>query len=277
MKLSSAPHAGVHIPEGSRPPSPGQGRRLQQTTSEGTGFGLAALAGRGQPPHAGATRRLVSLSALRSGPAVPAPTLPELIGLERARELDIRFGSLQPARTKGGDGIHEWERDEAGRPLTHERRIALPDAHGHFPDLTSAGTNEQVDLDALRRGDKAYIWAVGQLGQVFVGEEEPVGEDPETGKAWYRGHPTLVGGGPARVCGELKFNADTGRYVVSDKAGRYGRYEDRNEHHLKEAAGLLARAGLPVETSHLGGKAPEPLVLPSLDPDFSPAGKCSSR
>lgn len=253
-----------------RAPGLSQGSRFQRATSAGTGIDLAALAARRPPPQTEPLRRSASLSARPTDPATPALPLHKLIGENRARGLDTRFGSLQPVRTKGGGRLHEWECDEAGKPLTHERRIALPDAQGHFPNLTSASTNEQVDLDALKRGEKTYLWAVGALGRVFVGEEEPVGEDPLTGKARYRGHPLLVSGWLARVCGEMKFNASTGRFMVSDKSGRYGRYEDRQEHHLKEAADLFAQAGLPVETLHLEGKTPEPLILPSLDPNFGP-------
>ncbi len=91
-----------------------------------------------------------------------------------------------------------WLVIKAGKPLTHARRIALPDKHGQIPDLTSANFKDQIDIDALKRGEKRYIWAVGALGRVFVGEEELVGKDPQTGKEWYRGHPTLVAGGPLR-------------------------------------------------------------------------------
>ena len=277
MKLSAAQSFGVHIPVAPRSPGPSQGGRFQRTISAGTGLDLAALAARRPPPQTGRLRRSASLSARPTDPATPAPPLHKLIGEKRARGLDTRFGSLQPVRTKGGDGLHKWERDEAGKPLTHERRIALPDAQGHFPDLTSASTNEQVDLDALKRGEKTYLWAVGALGRVFVGEEEPVGKDPLTGKARYRGHPLLVSGWLARVCGEMKFNASTGRFVVSDKSGRYGRYEDRIESHVKEVADLFAHAGVPVEALHLGGKTREPLILPSLDPNFRPGKDCSDR
>lgn len=210
------------------------------------------------------------MSDLPADPAAPAPALHMLIGHARAQALDTRFGSLQPVRTKGGDDIHTWERDAAGKPLVHERRIALPDTRGNIPNLASAGLRGKFDLDALKRGEKRYIWAAGALGRVFVGEEEPVGHDALTGKPRYRGHPLLVGGGPARICGELGYNPGSDRVTVIPKSGRYSRYVDRAEPQLDEVVGVFAQAGLAVEALHLPNKAPEPLVWPSLDPALAP-------
>lgn len=210
-------------------------------------------------------------------PAVPAPALHTLIGHARAQALDTRFGSLQPVRAKGGDDIHAWERDAAGKPLVHARRIALPDTRGQIPNLAGAGLRDKIDLDALKRGEKRYIWAVGALGRVFVGEEEPAGQDARTGKPRYRGHPLLVAGGPARICGELGHDPGSGRFTVIPKSGRYSRYADRAEPQLHEVVGVFAQAGLAVEAAHLPDKAPEPLAWPSLDPAFTPAAGAGPR
>jgi hypothetical protein len=246
--------------------------RLQRFTSAGAAHDLAALAEQSPARRTGGHRRTVSASDVPTDPTTPAPALHQLIGLEAATDLDRRFASLQPVRTKDGDGIHDWERDAAGKPLTHARRIALPDKQGRIPDLTSANFKDQIDLDALKRGEKRYIWAVGAPGRVFVGEEEPLGKDPQTGKERYRGHPLLVAGGPARICGDISHDAATDEFEVRDKSGRYSRYEDRTEPHLREVARLFAQAGLRVRISCVSGKAPEPLVLPSLDPDFKRGG-----
>ena len=101
-----------------------------------------------------------------------------------------------------------------------------------------------------------------------MAEEEPAGKDPDTGAIRHRGHPLLVGGWLARICGEINHDPATGAFVVSNKSGRYSRYEDRIEAHLNNVAGLLSQAlGQPLQTSYLH-KDPEPLVLPSLDPAF---------
>ncbi|HET7865173.1 MAG TPA: type III effector protein [Burkholderiaceae bacterium] len=239
---------------------------MNRTRSAEPGWGPGALAGLGTAPP----RRTVSHPAALADPAQPAPALHQLIGLARAQDLDARFGSLQPVRTKDGEGIHPWERDAAGKPLTHARRVTLPDRQGRMPDLTSDAVKDRIDLDALRRGDKRYVWAVGALGQVHLGEEEPVGPDPQSGRERHRGHPLLVAGGPARVCGEITHDAATGEFEVRNKSGRYARYEDRTEQHLHQVRGMLAEAGLDARPVYLGGKAREPLVLPNLDPAFKP-------
>lgn len=272
MKAAGRSSIGAHVPAQQPPPDDRSSGRLQRPPSAGAEHDLAALAEQSPARRTGGHRRTASASDVPTDPATPAPALHQLIGPAAAEALDKRFGSLQPVRTKDGDGIHDWERDAAGKPLVHARRIALPDKQGQFPDLSSANSKDQIDLDALKRGEKRYIWAVGALGRVFVGEEELVGKDPQTGKEWYRGHPTLVAGGPARICGEISHDAATDEYEVRDKSGRYSRYEDRTEQHLREVARLFAQAGLRVRTSCVSGKAPEPLVLPSLDPDFKRGG-----
>jgi hypothetical protein len=196
------------------------------------------------------------------------PKLHELIGVEKARDLDTHFGSLQPVRAfnKKGQvsGVKDWERDQDGKPLTNEKRIVMPNANGEFTSLSNL-----IDIEALKRREKNYLWAAGALGRVFIGEEEPVeGVDPETNKQRFRAHPTLLGGGPARICGELRYDASDETFVVNNKSGRYSRYEDRNESHLHEVAQLFSQAGLKVKIDYVSGKKPEPLILPSLDSNF---------
>lgn len=272
MKVAGSSSIGAHVPAQQPRPDGRSSGCLRRPTSAGAEHDLAALAEQSPARRTGGHRRTASASDAPTDPATPAPALQQLIGLKAAEALDRRFASLQPVRTKDGDGIHDWERDAAGKPLTHARRIALPDKQGRIPDLTSANFKDRIDLDALKRGEKRYIWAVGAPGLMFVGEEELVGKDPLTGKERYRGHPTLVAGGPARICGDISYDAATDEFVVRDKSGRYSRYEDRAEPHLREVAHLFAQAGLRVRISCVSGKAPEPLVLPSLDPEFKRGG-----
>ncbi|MBX9431866.1 type III effector protein, partial [Ralstonia pseudosolanacearum] len=76
----------------------------------------------------------------------------------------------------------------------------------------------------------------------------------------------------ARICGEFRFDAETGKLVVINKSGRYSRYEDRREAQLQEVATIIRAAvaplGLEVETEYRSGKTPDALVLPSLDPKY---------
>ncbi|MDG0025532.1 type III effector protein [Trinickia sp. Y13] len=229
---------------------------------------LSELADISRP--APALRRSASTSNLPIASEVETPLLHEVIGTARAGELDARFGSLQPVRTKNDDGIHEWERDARGRPLVHPNRLPLQDRTGAQPGLSRAEFERAVDIEALKRKEKRYIWAVGAMGRVFVGEELPLGPDPVSGKTRYQGHPLLVAGGNARICGEFDYNAQSGKLKLINKSGRYSRYEDRSEAHLSEVASVIGQCvaplGLEVETEFLSGKEPEPLILPNVDP-----------
>ncbi|TYZ54126.1 type III effector protein [Ralstonia solanacearum] len=216
-------------------------------------------------------RRGASSDSLQVGPEVNVPKLQELIKKERAEDLDVRFGSLQPVRTKDGDGIHPWERDAEGRPLPHPFRLALQSG-GTQPDWTDPDVKKAFDIDALKKNEKRYIWAVSALGRVFVGEEVSVGSDPDSSKQRHLGHPVLVAGGPARICGEFQFDAQSGKLTVINKSGRYSRYKDRSEPHLQEVAKIIREAfaplGLDIETTYRSDKTADALVLPSLDPKY---------
>ncbi|HET9645674.1 MAG TPA: type III effector protein [Burkholderiaceae bacterium] len=252
--------------------------RPSRSNSEGALQGLAAVRG-GTPQQCeepSAHRRSASFPAEMQDQNAPA--WHELIGREKVGELDARFGSLQPAFNLATDGIKDWEREggvSTGKPLMHERRVIISDVDGRVVDLTSEGIRHLVDLEAVKRGEKIYNWTVSGLGRLFIGEAEPAGVDPQTGQERYRGHPMLVGGGPARISGELLFNADTGKFVVSNRSGRYSRYEDRTEAQLLQVANLFTLAGLEVEievVEKYKTRKRANLVLPSLDPSRRPAG-----
>ena len=239
-----------------------------------------------RPADIGARRRPIrsaSLDDLRYRSDREAPTLSAIIGEDPARDLDTRFGSLQPVREKRvGAGIHPWERDAQGTPLTHGNRAFIGHAHAAFPRPGDAETNRTalrnaVDLEALKNGSKRYIWAVGKLGRVIIAEEQPISpEDGRTitGKAAahaepkYAGHPMLVGGGPARVSGELHYDATRDCLVVLDKSGRYSRYADRQNAQVENVAVALRDAfagdGLDVVARKVTGKDSEPLKYPTL-------------
>ncbi|MGF6483152.1 type III effector protein [Paraburkholderia sp. JPY419] len=244
--------------------------KLRRTSSAGVLQELDELNAARSPEHQeqAVHRRRASFSE-----TIAAPALHKLIGRERAGALDALFGSLQPPFNLATDGIKQWEREggvPTGAPLQHSRRLIVPDGQGNVPSLMSQGVKEKIDIDALKRGEKQYMWAVSALGRLFIGELEPAGKDPETQRERYRGHPLLVGGGTARICGELRFNPATGKFVVSNQSGRYSRYEDRTEAGLNEVASMFAQAGLDVETEqvakYMTARKRATLILPSLDP-----------
>ncbi len=118
-------------------------------------------------------------------------------------------------------------------PCVAERRYAAR--------LDRPAVRKALDIDALKQKQKSYLWATSALGRVFVGEEVLVGTDTDSLKHHHLGHPALVAGGPARICGEFQFDAQSGKLTVINKSGRYSRYKDRSEPHLQEVARSSAK------------------------------------
>jgi hypothetical protein len=213
--------------------------------------------------------RSTSLNNLRNA----LPALQELIGEQRARELDVKFGSLQPVReisSKGNvSGVKPWECDQNGKPLTHPNLVAIPDVQGNMPNLSDSNLVSSVDLEALKRGEKSYIWAMSKTGRLLVGEYLCVGFEVAKNKPKYLGHVTFFSGGPGRICGELGYDSVEERFVINRMSGRYSRYKDRTPEALKEVAKLFEAAGLQVRVDgHSTKTTLDPLRRPSLDPRF---------
>lgn len=228
-------------------------------------------------------RRSASHSGDFLNAGLPAPALHDIIGRQRVSELDADFGSRQPVLNLATDGIKSWEREGgtwSGQPLMHPQRFIFPGEAPGMLELTPENLGDRLDLDGIRRGEKKYMWTVSALGRLLIGEELPAGKDPETGEQRYLGHPTLVGGGPSRISGELRYNQATGKFVISNRSGRYSRYEDRPGAGLEKVAGMFAQLGLEVETEmmakYITRKVPAKLVLPSLDPRRSGAAADSA-
>lgn len=237
--------------------------------------GLADLSAsrRGLRDDVESHRRSASHSGDFLNALVPTPALHDVVGRQRIARLDADFGSRQPVLNLATDGIKDWEREggtSSGKPLMHPQRLVFPGQATGMLELTPENLGDRLDLDGIRGDEKRYMWTVSALGRLFIGEELPAGKDPQTGEQKHLGHPTLVGGGPSRISGELRYNPATEKFVVSNQSGRYSRYEDRTEAGLAKAAGLFSQMGLEVETHMVAKyrtrKVPAKLVLPSLDP-----------
>lgn len=178
-------------------------------------------------------------------------SLSKLLGFRKAHQLDKDFGSLQwPRDDPGFPSIKPWEFDAAGAPLMLDDRIFVPDEKGHFVNLAAL-----LDLEKLKTGEKLYMWSVSKLGRLIISEEREISVNTPNGEEQkYIGHPSLVGGGRARISGELWFKADpnnpsSGKFYISNESGRFSTFTDRNESQLIRVAGLFRKAGLAVETA----------------------------
>ena len=195
-----------------------------------------------------------------------------MLGTDKARQLDTDFGSLQWPFRRGEPALKNWELDDDGTtPLMLKDRIFVPDEHGNFGNLPAL-----LDLEKLKTGEKKYIWTVGKLGRIIISEEHLVKNKNKniTEPPSYIGHPAQLGGGRARISGELTFINDSnnplfGKFVINNASGRYSKFVDRNKGELENVAKLFRKAGLDVEIKYkqrdnlqpvigLVSQAPEP-------------------
>jgi hypothetical protein len=232
---------------------PAQPDRLRRSPSEGAIYGVAQLDNSGLPFH-------------------------QQVGIVEAGALAARLGSLQPPRTKKGvPTVHPWERVGGrpdGAPLTHPGRIEIPDS----VDRVNPDTLARCSDAARRMKDegKTYLWSVNAMGSVFLGEATDTGVDnpKHPGQTYTLGHPTLVSGGNARICGEISFNSETGTLDVVNLSGRYSRYADRARPHAEEAARIITNGfggcGLELRLNYVAPPEhkSEALAIRSHDPNW---------
>ncbi len=155
-----------------------------------------------------------------------------------AAPLDRLYGSAQRPR---GERVKPWERAPNGGSVLANPALAevLP---GAAPRLSRT---------------RKYLWLVDRDGKLMMGVEAPI-LGGEAGMKY--GHPSLNGGGEARIAGELEFDPPSGRWVVNNKSGRYSLHADRGPEQLKNVAARFAEAGVgPVGMNYL---QPPPWALP---------------
>ena len=199
------------------------------------------------PPHGNSRTRSVSPPAHAAAPSVAS-----LLGFRKAHQLDKDFGSLQwPRGEPGFPSIKSWEFDVTGALLMLNDRIFVSNEEPHLVNLAAL-----LDLEKLKTGKKKYMWAVGKLGRLIIAEEMEITVNTSNGeKQKYIGHPALVGGGRARISGELRFKTDphhpsSGKFYINNASGRFSTFTDRNEAQLKNVAALFRKANLAVEIEY---------------------------
>lgn len=72
------------------------------------------------------------------------------------------------------------------------------------------------------------MWVIDRNGFLRIGKEKTDSE---------KGHPTLTGGKPARIGGELEFDIEDNTWVVNPFSGRYsdGYEDDEKKKYLNNA------------------------------------------
>lgn len=172
--------------------------------------------------------------------------------------LDALFGPSIPAqRTPGRSlAVDDWERgnkpvsfstlgDESAAPLKR------------FMSDVSAGwrVGRTLCFDVL------IIWAVDESGEIVFAVEETIEAGAPTGRAKHQraeatqrldklGHPALVGGGNARIAGEIRLQeAADGRiyWEINNRSGRYGLEKSRKIEHLSNVKDQFAKFDLTLE------------------------------
>lgn len=101
--------------------------------------------------------------------------------------LNTQYGLLRtPSR-----GLSEYEQDDTNNVTQTDART-----------ISAFGS---VFWNAFLDESQKYIWVVDVSGNLVIGIEDDNIK---------HGHPTLIDGRPARLGGQLKFNKDSGRWVV---------------------------------------------------------------
>ncbi len=189
---------------------------------------VRGMIGRASPdPPAFRPRSTTTASdpALRARPTVEPPRQPVA-----SQNLNDRFGGLQEPTY-----IKPFERvgSQGEAPVIQNPKLvevtpgSMPEVHPQAP----------------------YIWSVDEHGRLLLGVETPV--NVLQGEPLRLGHPTLTGGRPSRISGELKWDQNKGRWVINNLSGRYNvGHADRGYEQMRNVADLFEQSGLPVNVDY---------------------------
>ena len=172
-----------------------------------------------------------------------------LLGTQRWQQLNQQFGKPAWAYLPGvRRAICPWERKDH-HPIVHPHRFFVPAEGGRMVDLTKV-----LDLAGLKADALKYNFVVSPVGALIIGAELPVPWIARVGGPMpHLGHPTLTGGGPSRIAGELRYDRDKDEFYINDNSGRFSRhFHDRGPEQLANAAERFRAAGLVVGVRHGG-------------------------
>lgn len=175
-------------------------------------------------------------------------------------DLDAEFGVPRSPKR-----IDDWE--QAQVPLS---RCILDDGVAGV----LSGLEKAVQGDLLRPAAQAknFIWAMDEDGEVIIAVEEiaPTAYEGQRAvpKGYPRrkglehpvekrklGHPTLLGGGDARIAGELAFDMDSSGtrlvWMLNANSGRYCAETPPTTEQIDNIARLFVKRGLTVTVDYM--------------------------
>ncbi|MFB7599906.1 hypothetical protein [Streptomyces sp. NPDC056160] len=216
-------------------------------------------------------------------------------------ELDARFGPLaEPKKVKGDErDLHGGDvRAVRLNPLWHR----LEDFEPAYLKRTSGVWHFTVDEDGeINLGSERPLsilsdeeWS--RLAEGMMAKDSTLTEDLLKEVLTLQGHPTVVAGfpedgrtllRPARVSGELSFNAETDRWEATDKSGRHmsekvrpGLRPDQAHQWLASVADVMTeRLGVTISPVLFKTSRPAPPAtgLASIDEVSEPAESTTDR
>jgi hypothetical protein len=210
-------------------------RRLSAQRDSTVATGLLRQRSSSLPSH-------MEKSSSASAPA----TLARTEGPGIARSLDEQFGTAMPPNPNGEtSGVYSSERNwrDPKSALVHPQRIVFspntPPSPAQIAQLATL-------LETVKTG-AVIKWIISRNGSLVVG--------PTIVDGVKLGHPTLIGGMPdpeGRIGGEVRSDdLPTGGgdpvLYMNNNSWRYSKYSNRKREHLKNASGLFAKLGFPLQ------------------------------
>jgi hypothetical protein len=169
-------------------------------------------------------------------------------------ELDDLYGPVIAAQN---GGLKSWEANE--RLKRYELNQSSAQELAQLLTLAESGDMGFDIMQAL-----TLLWIVNADGDFIFALEETIDLQGTSRRPKMRGvplsptvkplgHPLLVGGAGARIGGEIYIDTSDTKltWVLNNQSGRYGLHKSRTSEHLDNAAGLVRRYQLRIETDFI--------------------------
>lgn len=173
--------------------------------------------------------------------------------------LDDDFGVVEPAARRVGIGL---------RPAVEPWELQTPFSLTELTPTTAGplrvrmqNLEQGYSIGTLLTNQTRILWVVTDDGRLLLAVEELTQNSRPTGHPYCRqhpyfgnwpklGHPSLVNGVPARIAGELYFDANGSptqpRWYISNNSGRYSWQPSRRRTHLENVRDVFASYQIPL-------------------------------